>query len=144
MGFVLAGRRSLLVAVGLALAVGLAGCGGSQRAAPPPATPKPPAPLVVSVVDGDTGKPVPQARVRSGRHAARSNAHGLAELRVRGPIRLLTVAASGYVGRALRTPSAEKLVVRLYRPATQWPVYGATPARTQAQTAIRLRPPFET
>jgi outer membrane protein assembly factor BamB len=32
--------------------------------------------------------------------------------------------------------------VRLYRAGLQWPMYGATPARTQAHPAIRLRPPF--
>ena len=35
-----------------------------------------------------------------------------------------------------------RVVVRLYRPALQWPMYGATPARTQSHPRIRLRPPF--
>ena len=141
MNFVLRGRP-LLAAVGVALACALAGCGGSQHAVPP--QPKPPIRLVVSVRDGDTGRAVPRARVSVGKRAARSNPRGLAELRVRGPIRVVTVEASGYGGRSLRTPSATRLVVRLYRPATQWPMYGVIPERTQAQAAIRLRPPFET
>lgn len=33
---------------------------------------------------------------------------------------------------------------RIYQPRLQWPIYGATPTRTQAQTRIRLRPPFRT
>ena len=32
--------------------------------------------------------------------------------------------------------------VRIWRRATQWPMYGANPARTQVHSAIRLRPPF--
>jgi outer membrane protein assembly factor BamB len=32
--------------------------------------------------------------------------------------------------------------VRLWRRDLQWPLYGATPARTNAHPAIRLRPPF--
>ena len=35
-----------------------------------------------------------------------------------------------------------RVVVRVYRPRFQWPMYGATPARTQAHPTIRLRPPF--
>ena len=33
--------------------------------------------------------------------------------------------------------------VRIWRRATQWPMYGANPARTQVHSAIRLRPPFK-
>ena len=34
------------------------------------------------------------------------------------------------------------LIVRIYRPAGQWLLYGASPDRNQYQPAIRLRPPF--
>ncbi len=36
------------------------------------------------------------------------------------------------------------MTIRVYRPDLQWPMYGATPDRAQAQTHIRLRPPFRT
>ncbi len=35
-----------------------------------------------------------------------------------------------------------RVVVRVWREALQWPMYGATRARTQAHLGIRLRPPF--
>ena len=35
-----------------------------------------------------------------------------------------------------------RVVVRVYQPELQWPMYGATSARTQAHPAIRVRPPF--
>ena len=37
----------------------------------------------------------------------------------------------------------DQAYVRIWRTATQWPMYGATPARTQVQPAIKLRPPFK-
>ena len=145
MGLALRGRRPLLAAVGVVLGVGLAGCGGSHHATPPPPPkPKPPTHVIVSVVDGDTADAIAHARVSVGRRAVRSNPQGLAELRLRGPVRLVEVSASGYGGRTLRTPSRMRLIVRLYRPATQWPLYGVIPERTQAQTAIHVRPPFRT
>ena len=145
MGSVLRGRRPLLAASGVALAVGLADCGGSRHATPPPPQPKPATThVIVSVVDGDTGGAIAHARVSVGHLVVRSNPRGMAPLRVRGRVRLLQVSASGYDGRTLRTPSQTRLVVRLYRPATQWPLYGVVPERTQAQTAIQVRPPFRT
>ena len=141
MGFVLRRRQPLLVAVGVALAGSLAGCGGSRHVAPPPA--KPPARVVVSVVDGDTGVPVARARVRVGSQSARSNSRGRAVLRLRGPVRLLRVEAAHYGARALPTPARTSIVVRLYNPATQWTMYGVTPERTQVQPAIHVRPPFK-
>jgi outer membrane protein assembly factor BamB len=37
---------------------------------------------------------------------------------------------------------SRRQTVSIYRPELQWPIYGATPARTQAPPRIRLRPPF--
>jgi outer membrane protein assembly factor BamB len=143
MGFVLRGRRPLLAALGVALTAGISGCGGSHPATAPPPQPKPATRVLVSVLDGDSGEAIARARVSAGHRAAHSNRRGLAQLLVRGRIRLLEVSASGYGRRTLRTPSQTRLVVRLFRAATQWPLYGATPERTQAQTAIHVRPPFK-
>jgi outer membrane protein assembly factor BamB len=100
----------------------------------------------VRVVDGDTGKRVRNAVVRLGRAWDRSDARGRVELsldpRPRGVFR---VDARGYTTAKVRARvqgRREPLVVEVYRPASQWPVYGATPARTQAHEEIRLRPPF--
>jgi outer membrane protein assembly factor BamB len=141
-----------------ALAALLAGCGGRHAAEPRPATtvaPPPPPPhraaaperrrVVVTVVDGDTGRRVRGALVRIGRLADRANGKGNAELRLRRLAPLVVSArARGYGGRALRMPFQRKrrVVVRLYHEDLQWPMYGATPARTQAHPSIRIRPPF--
>jgi outer membrane protein assembly factor BamB len=141
----------------------LAGCGDttptrSTTAAPgaaPPVRPKPaalPHPstarrsrVVVTVVDGDTGRRVRGAHVRVGRLSDRANRKGNAELRLRrrAPL-VVSVAASGYAARAVRMPfqRRQRVVVRVWREASQWPMYGATPARTQAHPGIRVRPPF--
>ena len=37
---------------------------------------------------------------------------------------------------------SRRQTVDVYQPDLQWPLYGATEARTQAPTGIRLRPPF--
>jgi outer membrane protein assembly factor BamB len=140
MELVLRGRKFVLVAGGLVLLTSVAGCGsGKERHV---AAPKPARHVLVTVLDGDTGKAVPRARVRIGTRAARSNRRGLASIGVGGPIRGVTVSAPGYGARTLRTPSGQRVVVRLYKPAAQWTMYGVTPERTQAQTAIHLRPPF--
>ena len=64
--------------------------------------------------------------------------------RVRPAALPVTVSAPGYVTRELRLPfrTRRHVAVRLFRPELQWPMYGVTPRRTQAQAAIRLRPPF--
>ena len=101
--------------------------------------------VVVTVVDGDTGRRVRGALVRSGRLADRANRKGNAELllRRRAPL-LVSVRAHGYAERTLRLPfqRRNRLVVRVYQPGLQWPMYGATPLRTQSHSSIGVRPPF--
>jgi len=115
--------------------------------APPPAHhPRPPRfHVVVTVVDGDTGRRVRGALVHVGRLADRANGRGNAafRLRRRAPL-LVSVAARGYESRSTRMPfqRRRRVVVRMYQPGLQWPMYGATPSRTQAHAAIGLRPPF--
>ena len=142
--------------IALAAASLLAGCGPERTNAPPRTTagPRPEQHqrlrperhrVVVTVLDGDTGERVPGALVRIGRLADRANAKGNAELLLRrlAPL-VVSVRARGYPEHELRLPFQRRphAKVRVYRERLQWPMYGATPARTQAHPAIRLRPPF--
>lgn len=146
-------RREVVL---IACVVALAGCGGTHQAAPPPTTTAPPpttkhhkvcraviAPLVVTVLDGDLRKRVRGALVRILHEHGRTNGHG--QVVLRGPRKRLEVEISRPGYTALRMPvdfRRRRQTIRIYQPKLQWPIYGATPARTQAQTEIKLRPPF--
>jgi outer membrane protein assembly factor BamB len=147
---------------GLALVALVAGCGyASGSDGPPPAAPAAapahaavlvrrqvePLRVVVTVLDGDTRERVRGAVVRVGRSAARADRKGQVSFALRHPAALVVaVRARGYASRAVRMPFRQRrhATVRLYRSSLQWTMYGATPARTQAHPAIRLRPPFRT
>jgi outer membrane protein assembly factor BamB len=103
--------------------------------------------LEVTVVDGDRSLRIPSARVRLWGRSARTDAQGVAAIRV--PFRRglnVTVGARGFGTRHVYEEFkwSRKATIRVYQPNLQWPMYGATPTRTQAQTHIRLRPPFRT
>jgi outer membrane protein assembly factor BamB len=145
-------RRAVirLLSIVLALAGLAAGCSGVDRSGERTAsTPKQRVrkgrKVLVTVIDGDTHRRVRAARVQVGSRAGRADRRGVAGVRLAHRAALpVTVSARGYSTRTLRiqfrrTPQAS---VRIYRPTLQWPLYGANPARTQAQTQIRLRPPF--
>jgi outer membrane protein assembly factor BamB len=144
--------RSLLAVA--ALGVLLAGCGAGQQAAPTVTQPKPkPKPahrpagkvdqLVVTILDGDRRVRVPGAVVRLwGRHG-RTDRHGVTV--IKGPRRRLevSVSARGYTPARFHADfQRRRQTFRIYQPDLQWPFYGATEGRTQAQTHLRLRPPF--
>jgi outer membrane protein assembly factor BamB len=99
----------------------------------------------VTVVDGDTNRRLAGARVAVGGRSARANGHGVARLslRRRGDY-VATARVTGYAPRAVRFPFEARRgqTLRLYRRSLQWPVYGATAARTQGQAALQVRPPF--
>jgi outer membrane protein assembly factor BamB len=99
----------------------------------------------VVVVDGDTRRPVPEARVAIGAHTVLADLRGVARasLRRRQPLRV-RVEASGYGPQEVRLPFQRRQVgvVRVYRPDLQWTMYGVTPERTQAHPEIDVRPPF--
>ena len=106
-----------------------------------------PAELVVTVVDGDLNVRVPGALVHLWYRSAHTNRRGEATIRV--PDRrdmAVTVRAAGFAERTLWEPFGRfrRITVHLYRPSLQWPMYGATPSRSQSQSHIRLRPPFRT
>jgi outer membrane protein assembly factor BamB len=150
----------------VALVVVLAGCGGTTHrspptaAAPPPsptthtttqAAPKPAAPaqpwvhkVEVTVLDGDTSVRVPNAHVRIGRHAALTDQRGVVVVPFPRHAGVVHVDAPGYVAKTIRLFFRQfpRSTVRVYRQSMQWPMYGVDPARTQAQSELRLRPPF--
>jgi outer membrane protein assembly factor BamB len=150
--------RVLLVA---ALAALLAGCGGAGR---PRVAPKPPprhhsqkpkrrqkhrasdrpANLVVTVLDGDRRVRVRDARVKLWGKSGHTNRHGVTVIRAPRRRLAVSVSAPGYTSVRLRVnfgPNRFR-TVRIYQPSLQWPLYGATPARTEAPAKIHLRPPF--
>jgi outer membrane protein assembly factor BamB len=149
-------KRVLVVAALIAL---LAGCGGSRHAQPPPEThpkPKPkPVPhgnqnvfnLVVTVLDGDRRVRVRDARVSLGGKSGRTDRHGVTTIRAprQRPLEV-SVSARGYGHSLTRVDFRHSRwqTVDVYRPELQWPIYGATAARTQAPADIRLHPPFRT
>lgn len=147
-------RRVLVLS---ALAALIAGCGGHHAAPPPVTHPKPkppptttrrssagPANLVVTILDGDRRVRVRDARVRLAGKSGRTDRHGVTI--IRAPRRRLgvSVSARGYtpVHVRLNFRRRRKQTIRLYQPGLQWPLYGATAARTEAPTQIRLHPPF--
>jgi outer membrane protein assembly factor BamB len=118
----------------------LSSTGPVPERAVPPAVPQMP----VRVVDGDSGRPVARARVVVSGAATVTARNGIALVPepARRRFRVM-VSARGYTdGRARVEASEHRASVRLWRIATQWPAYGANPARTQVQGAIKLRPPF--
>ena len=99
----------------------------------------------VTVVDGDTNARIRGARVTIGRRSARSNRHGVALVPLARRSSLVTLASkTGYGERAVRLPfrTHPQSTIRIYRRSLQWAMYGANPARSQAQPSLQVRPPF--
>ena len=99
----------------------------------------------LGVVDGDLRTRVRGAVVKVGPYRVRTNRKGWAHipLKKRGKL-WVTVTKPGYdrLTKPIEFRNHPRMGVEIYQGALQWRLYGATPARTQAQTAIRLRPPF--
>jgi outer membrane protein assembly factor BamB len=100
----------------------------------------------LGVVDGDLRTRVRGAVVKVGRYRVRTNRKGWAHipLKKRGKL-WVTVTKPGYdkLSTRIEFRNHPRMGVEIYQGALQWRLYGATPARTQAQTSIRVRPPFK-
>jgi outer membrane protein assembly factor BamB len=100
----------------------------------------------LGVVDGDLRTRVRGAVVRVGPYRVRTNHKGWARipLKKRGKL-WVTVTKRGYdrLSTRIEFRNHPRMGVEIYQAKLQWRLYGATPARTQAQTSIRLRPPFK-
>jgi outer membrane protein assembly factor BamB len=141
-----------------ALVVLLAGCGGSGQQAQPPTTttkpkPKPkPKPhanhkmtkLVVTILDGDQRTRVRGAKVSLWGRSGRTDRHGVTTIVAPRGRHEVSVSRRGYgpASELVDFQRSRRQTVDVYQPDLQWPLYGATEARTQAPTEIRLRPPF--
>lgn len=156
-------RLAIVVAAALAAIASACSGGGdsAQTTAPPVATgstgeappettgtqpePERPREALITVVDGDLRTRVAGAQVRVGPAEAAAAENGLARvpLERKAPLRV-EITAPGYIPKRVRLNFSEKrrYTVRIYQERLQWPIYGATEARTQAQTEIELRPPF--
>src|SRR4029078_8576971 len=111
---------------------------------PPPPPPPKPSKVHVIVFDGDTGAPVAKARVQVGRFAGRTDAKGVAKIRIARHVPLqVKVVKRGYDNykQRLQFRGHPKVGVRVYQARLQWPLYGANPGRTQSHDEIRVRPP---
>ena len=153
-------RRALRVlAPAAALALGVSACStetpeGEERAPAPrvsteteatPPAPPPPPEAAIRVLDGDTSKPLGGARVVAAGLGERTSRDGIVRFAASGKRAVkVRVSARGYRPRTVRAPLRERRVekIPLWRPTSQWPMYGVDPARTQAHSGIRLRPPF--
>lgn len=100
--------------------------------------------LVVTILDGDRRVRVRGARVSLWHRSGRTDRHGVTTIRAPRVRQEVSVTAPGYTPARVRLDfrHSRRQTVRVYQPGLQWPIYGATAARTQAPEQIRLRPPF--
>ena len=133
----------------------VAGCSGDDV---PESTPQPPPPrsasptvseltpeALVRVVDGDTRRVVKRAVVRVRGSVDRVDDDGVARVEASDSKRVRArISAPGYSSRRVALPvrTDRPATVQVWRRNLQWPVYGVNAARTQAQPANALRPPF--
>jgi outer membrane protein assembly factor BamB len=97
----------------------------------------------IRILDGDTGKLVRRARLRV-RGTTVTAEGGI--VHVDSPGRATAVvSAARYASRRVKLDLRERRqdTVKIWRPALQWPMYGANPARTQVHPGIKLKPPFK-
>src|SRR5207237_155528 len=133
--------------------------GSSQHAvAPTVAHPKPPKPkpkqmhraarhhtqLIVTILDGDRRVRVRGAQVSLLGRSGRTDRHGVTVFKAPRRRLEVSVSARGYSPERFNVNFRRRYrqTLRIYQPDLQWPLYGATRARTQAPADIRLRPPF--
>jgi outer membrane protein assembly factor BamB len=142
-------NRSIIVAaVLLALALGAAGCGGGGGSETVSSTGEPtPAGLQITVVDGDTRIPIPQASVRAlggdGTQVApavTTNAAGHAVLPLSTAVAYATTPTHSPDSRTI-LPGRTTATIPLYQPQLQSPEYGGGTSRTRFVPAVDVPPP---
>ncbi|HUJ56397.1 MAG TPA: PQQ-binding-like beta-propeller repeat protein [Gaiellaceae bacterium] len=140
---------ALAVLVALLAACGSGGRSTTTATTKPRPHPKPdPAgpvgPVSVTVLDGDLARRIGGAVVEVGGRRARTNGRGVAALTAKLGSDEVTVVRQGYstLRRTVDFHLHRRPTLRIYQPDLQWPLYGADDARTEAQTQIKLRPPF--
>lgn len=110
-------------------------------------SPERPREALVTVVDGDLGTRVGGAEVMVAAEGGSSDERGLARVPLprKGSLAVV-IQAPGYIPKRVRLDFRDRrrYTIRIYQEALQWPFYGSTFARTQAQPHIELRPPFRT
>jgi outer membrane protein assembly factor BamB len=100
--------------------------------------------LVVTVLDGDRRTRVRGAKVSLWGKRGRTDRHGETTIVAPRGRHEVSVSRRGYgpARELVDFQRSRRQTVDVYQPDLQWPLYGATEARTQAPTEIRLRPPF--
>jgi len=102
--------------------------------------------LEITVINGDTWQRLRGARVDVAGRRVRTDAHGIAYTHVRHRAAyVVTASEPGYTTHSVRLPFqiSRKQTIHIYAPAQQWTMYGVSPSRGDAQSAIHLRPPFK-
>ena len=100
--------------------------------------------LVVTILDGDRRTRVRGAKVSLWGRSGRTDRHGETTIVAPRGKHEVSVSKRGYgdARELVDFQRSRRQTVDVYQPDLQWPLYGATEARTQAPTEIRLRPPF--
>jgi outer membrane protein assembly factor BamB len=100
--------------------------------------------VTIVVLDRLSSAPVEGAIVTLGQHSATTDAQGIATFpRLPHSRYLADVEAKGYDTQRQRIrlrPTHRFGVIRVWRPAWSWPVYGGDAARTQSPAGITLKP----
>jgi len=141
-------RSIMVAAVLLAVALGVAGCGGGGDSETVSSTGEStPAGLQVTVVDGDTRAPIPQASVRAlggnGTQVApavTTDAAGRAVLPLSTAVAYATTPTHSPDSRTI-LPGRATATIPLYQPQLQSPEYGGGPSRTRFVPAVDVPPP---
>lgn len=99
---------------------------------------------MVTVIDGDRRLRLPGALVRLDGQTKRSDHRGVTTWSLQRRSYVVVISKHGFTTARYLVSFRRRIhhILRIYQPDLQWPIYGATDARTQAQTHIQLRPPF--
>ena len=142
------GSRAVVATVIVAALLGAAGCGGGgDSKTVSTSTGKSTKGLAITVVDGDTRAPIPQATVSalSGNGtqvgpAVTTDSAGRAVLPLRTAVALASTPTHSPDSRTI-LPGRTTATIPLYQPQLQSPEYGGGPDRTRFVPAVDVPPP---